>query len=75
MAAATVSYKGYTIHGLAFPVIESGEWLAEALVTLPRPAGARVQRVRDLDDRSFDNREDAEAYALNLGMRWVGRQA
>lgn len=70
----TVRYKGYTIQGRALPVLESGEWLAEALVTLPSSAGSRVQRVTDPDDRSFITREDAEGYAVNLAMRWVDRQ-
>jgi len=72
--ALTVVYKGYTIQGQALPVLESGEWLAEAVVTFPRSAGARALRVPDLDDRSFINHEDAEGYAVNLAMRWVDRQ-
>jgi len=72
--AVTVVYKGYTIQGRALPVLESGEWLAEAMVTLPRTTGARAQRVPDPDDRSFVTREDAEGYAVNLAMRWVDRQ-
>jgi len=43
--ALTVVYKGYTIQGRALPVLESGEWLAEAVVTFPRAAGSREQRV------------------------------
>ncbi|MBI4563053.1 MAG: hypothetical protein HY724_13500 [Candidatus Rokubacteria bacterium] len=72
--ALTVTYKGYTIRGKALPVLESGEWLAEALVTFPHAAGSRAQRVPDLDDRSFITREDAEGYAVNLAMRWVDQQ-
>lgn len=71
--ALTVVYKGYTIQGQALPVPESDEWLAEAVVTFPRSAGARAQRVPDPDDRSFLTREDAEGYAVNLAMRWVDR--
>jgi len=70
----TVVYKGFTIQGRAFPVLESGEWLAEAVVTFPRSAGSRAQRVPDPDDRSFLTREDAESYAVNLAMGWVDRQ-
>jgi len=69
----TVVYKGYRIEGRALPVLESGEWLAEAMVTFPRSVGARAQRVLDPDDRSFVSREDAEGYAVNLAMRWVDR--
>lgn len=72
--ALTVVYKGYTIQGRALPVLESGEWLAEAVVTFPRAAGSRAQRVPDPDDRSFLTREDAEGYAVNVAMRWVDRQ-
>lgn len=72
--ALTVVYKGYTIQGQALPVLESGEWLAEAVVTFPRAAGSRSQRLPDPDDRSFISREDAEGYAVNLAMRWVDRQ-
>jgi hypothetical protein len=72
--ALKVIYKGYTIQGRALPQLESGEWLAEASVVLPRETGAREQRVPDPDDRSFTTREDAEGYAVHLAMRWVDRQ-
>ncbi|MFQ5830708.1 MAG: hypothetical protein ACE5JD_16370 [Candidatus Methylomirabilia bacterium] len=70
----TVVYKGYTIRGRALPVLDFGEWLAEAVVAVIGSAGSRQRRVPDVDDRSFASREGAEGYAVNLAMRWVDRQ-
>lgn len=72
--ARTVVYKGFTIQGQAVQDLETGEWLAEAVVTRSPLTGPLERRLPDPDDRSFGSREDAEGYAINLAMRWVDRQ-
>jgi hypothetical protein len=72
----TVTYKGHQIRAVAIPVQESeeGAWAAHAVIRVPLPTGqSREQRLPDPDDRTFPTQEDAEGYAVQLGMRWVDR--
>lgn len=72
----TVTYRGHQIRAIAIPVpeCEEGAWAAHALIRVPLAAGqSREQPLRDPDDRTFPTQEDAEDYAVHLGIRWVDR--
>jgi hypothetical protein len=72
----TVTYKGHQIRAVAIPLPESeeGAWAAQALIRVPLSAGqSREQALRDPEDRTFPTQEDAEEYAVHLGIRWVDR--
>jgi hypothetical protein len=72
----TVTYKGHRIRAVALPVEESkdGARAAQALIRVPLPSGhSREQALGDPDDRTFATHEDAEGYALHLGVRWIDR--
>jgi len=72
----TVSYRGHQIRAVAIPAQESEDdaWAAHAVIRVPLADGeTREQPLRDPDDRTFPTQEDAEGYAVHLGMRWVDR--
>lgn len=64
------SYKGHTIE-LASERLRSGGWVARATVVIEEDK--RVKRIPIFGRRraSFDSRNKADAYALELAKLWI----
>jgi hypothetical protein len=62
-------YKGHHIHSTARQLIESGRWVAHAVINWT--AGARKES-RQLDvKRGFATEEDAEQAGLTFAKKWI----
>jgi hypothetical protein len=66
----SVSYKGHVIE-LASQKLRSGKWIARATVVIHEANTVKMIPVFGRRRASFDNRREADAYALELARLWV----
>ena len=65
-----VSYKGHAIE-LDSQKLESGKWIAQAIVVIKETAVVKRVPIFGRRQMSFDERREADAYAMELARLWV----
>ncbi|OGL65852.1 MAG: hypothetical protein A3J27_03095 [Candidatus Tectomicrobia bacterium RIFCSPLOWO2_12_FULL_69_37] len=59
-----------SIEALSYP-LGTGGWAAEARVGWTLEGAAREQKLFGANDKVFPTREEADRYAIGLGVQWI----
>ena len=64
------NYRDHKIELLSEPT-KSGEWVAQAMIVINDPDGAKRIPIFGRRRATFDSKRGADAYALELAKLWV----